>query len=157
MKTRSVLSALLMSLVLGTAFAPAALARGELVAEPGRINFGSVDVDCEVVDSGQRPDCPTIVVTLTNTSQSTLTITSVSSCGRILGPNPTCETSNRFPGWGGYLSADDCFTPLAPGESCSITLVAQPGATHPIHGSLAVWGGPDQALLLRVPVAVRGI
>src|SRR5687768_17666901 len=117
MKTRSVVTTLLMSLALITGLAPPALARGELVAEPGRINFGSVSVNCETVDSGPRPDCPTRVVTLTNTSQSTLALNGFASCGRIIGPTPTCETSGRFPGWGGLVVEDDvefeCFTPLA--------------------------------------------
>ena len=156
MKTRSVLTALLMSLVLITAWAPAALARGELVAEPGRINFGSVPVRCEVVDSGPKIDCPTLVVTLTNTTESTLAITGIASCGRIIGPNPTCETSNRFPGWGGLITVGDCFTPLAPGGSCFITIVAKADVTRTVHGYLAFWGGPEEELILRVPVSVRG-
>ena len=154
MKTRSVLSALMMSLALVIALAPAAFARGELVAEPGRINFGSVDVNCEVVDASQTPDCPTLVVTFTNTTQSPLTVDGLSPCGRILGPNPTCETSYRFPGWGGFRTIENCFTPLAPGGSCSVTIVATPRATGPIHGYIAAWSGT--ALILCLPVAVRG-
>ena len=160
MKTRPALTALLISLVLITALAPAALARGELVAEPGRIDFGSVSVNCETVDSGPKADCPTRVVTLTNTSQSTLALNGFASCGRIIGPNPTCETSGRFPGWGGLVVEDDaefeCFTPLAPGASCSVTLIADPDVRRPIHGYLAIWGGLDEELVLRVPVSVRG-
>ena len=156
MKTRSVLTALLMSPVLIAALAPAALARGELVAEPGRINFGSVSMNCETVDSGPRVDCPTRVVTLTNTSQSTLMLNAFSVCGRIVGPNPTCVTSERFPDWGGLVTVEDCFSPLAPGESCSITIVAIPGVRRPIHGYLSVEEESHEGFILRVPVSVRG-
>jgi hypothetical protein len=50
----------------------------------------------------------------------------------------------------------DCFVPLAPGASCSVTLVAVPHKTGPANGILLVRSKPEGDIVLRVSLSVVG-
>ena len=153
---RKVIVAVVLTLVL----APSAVA-ASLAVEPPEIDFGTVDVvnpDCVVFAGIPSSACVTATVTITNTGSETVRLESASACERLFNNEiQTCIT--RTAGWGGFLGdpLSTCFSDwtLAPGESCSVTLVAAPTRQGMVRGYF-IMREVGSNIVVSVPVRVRG-
>jgi hypothetical protein len=152
MKTRTAVAGLMTLAIAWTTFPPAAIATTGIVAQPHRVAFGPAPVGCVI---GGDPACPTALVTITNESRETVLLDSFSTCSRVV--RHGCESTQKHPGCCGMLDFPaGCFVPLAPGTSCSVTLVAVPDKTGPANGILLVRSKPEGDIVLRVPLSVVG-
>ncbi len=141
-----------------------------LEASVQEVDFGRVAVgECLVFNNVPEPDCVTRELTVTNTGDSLFLASSdaAASCEKLFRER-TCIT--RTAGWGGFLGdpASSCLSysrwtlqpdnhwywTLAPGESCTMVLVAQPSRKGAIHGYFVMWFGSE--ILITVQAAVIG-
>jgi hypothetical protein len=152
MKIRTAVAGLVMLAIASITFPPAAVATTGIVAEPHRVVFGRTPVGCVI---GGDPACPTALVTITNEGLVTVSLSSFSTCSRVV--RHGCESTQKHPGCCGMIDFPaGCFVPLAPGASCSVTLVAVPDKTGPANGILLVRSQPEGDIALRVPLSVVG-
>jgi hypothetical protein len=149
--------AVLALLVLG----PPAAAAASLSVTPSSVDFGRVPVDsqCQVVNDVPNEFCVTQTLTVTNTGTDTLLFGSASACERIT-RGGTCLT--RRAGWGGFTGSttSTCiFATLAPGDGCTVVLVADPTRRGLIRGLfiMTMSSTTGEAVTVTVPIRVLGV
>jgi len=119
-------------------FVPLARATVSVSVNPASVDFGRVPFNggCMVVADVPNELCVTETVTITNTGTETLFGAGFRSCEQYFPETNSCFTLRAD--WGGFVSGGDpntcIFGVVAPGESCTVVLVAFPSRPGLIRG-----------------------
>ena len=152
------------SAVAALVLVPLAQATVSASVNPTSVDFGRVPFNggCLVIGDVPNEFCVTQTVTITNTGTETLFGAGFRACEQYFpGPN-SCLTLHAS--WGGFVSGGDpntcIFGVVAPGESCTVGLVASPSRPGLIRGffvaEMATLTGSVTTSLV-VPVRLLGI
>jgi hypothetical protein len=148
------------------AFAPPAAASVSASVSPTSVNFGRVPFEggC-VVGANDVPNefCVTRTLTITNTGTEALFGAGAGACERFLQPQNSCVTLHAS--WGGFTGSgtSTCLSgiSLAPGDSCTVILVASPSRPGLIRGvftiTMASTVNSEDVAILVVPVRLLAV
>jgi hypothetical protein len=160
MRKRLAVLAVLSALV----FVPSADASVSASVSPTSVDFGRVGFDngCNVDLNGLPNEfCSVRTLTVTNTGTEVLFGAGGRACEDFLEASNTCVTAHAS--WGGFNRAGStCFIiTIAPGESCTVVLVAGPSRPGLIRGfatvEMAAVGTGESAPILVVPIRLLAI
>jgi hypothetical protein len=143
---------------------PPAAASVSASISPTAVDFGRVpfDVGCFVAGDVPNERCVTRTVTITNTGTESLEGVGLRSCETYVAASNICFTIHA--GWGGFATGGDprtcIFAAVAPGESCTVLLVAVPSRRGRIAGSFVAEmysAVSDLTTVLVVPVKLLAV
>ena len=143
---------------------PSAFASVSASISPTRVDFGRVPFNngC-VVGPSDVPNelCVTRTVTVTNTGTEPLFGAGAGACETLLLPQNTCVTVHA--GWGGFTGSgtSTCLSQVvAPGETCTVVLVAGPTRPGLIRGVFQLEMAStltSETIILAVPVRLLSV
>jgi hypothetical protein len=145
-------------------FASPAAASVSATISPTSVDFGRVVYNggCQI-DANDQPNaaCVTRTLTVTNTGTEALEGLGAGACETLILPQNSCITVHA--GWGGFTGhgTSTCiFGVVAPGETCTVVLVASPTRKGQIRGFFEIElysRASDQTIILAVPVRLLSV
>ena len=153
----------LLSVLASLLLVPSASASVSVSVSPTSVDFGRVPFKsgCFLVNDVPNEFCVTRTLTVTNTGTETMFESGARSCEYFLQPN-SCLTLHAD--WGGIAgpNTSTCLSgiTIAPGESCTVILVAIPSRPGLIRGFFVgcfASTSTDEAVILVVPIRLLAV